>query len=169
MESRSTSAFELEFVITGIKASIEFEDGYFDEDKQKDISEYVKSMSKEMCIDKSYVECSNNKHADTFLVETGWDTLRDLLIDSGYGRYLHKESVASLVEAFVVMAKCYLYECVMIKYQDAAEHINISIANAPFDVTICKDTSNSWKSYIGKWQSWNFDDNGNYVPQHKSK
>ena len=113
-----------------------------------------------MPIDKSYVECDLNKRKSTFIIEDGWNSLRDTLLDTNYGMYLHPSSHNVLVEAFMLMARCYLYECLALKTEHIT-HVNITIKDEPFDVIVCKDTSNDWKNYAGRWQTWKFDENGN--------
>ena len=162
MSIKNTNTFELEFIIIGAKFNVEFEEGFFDKDEQKDIKEYIESLSNVISIDKSYVECNLNARKSTFMIEDGWNSLRDMLIDTEYGKYLHPNNYETLIEAFSVMAQCYLYECLSLK-TEYISHINISIKNEPFDVVICKDKSNDWKSYKGKWQDWKFDDDGYYI------
>lgn len=167
MSNNNTSSFELEYVIVGAKAVVSFEEGYFDEDEQHEIEEYVEKLSKRIYIDRSYVDSKQNKRTSTFMVEDGWNAMRDALLDSEYGKYLHPNNYPRFIEAMVIMAQCYLYECLTLNGYDIS-HINISIDNEPFDVIICKDRSNDWKNYAGKWQDWEFDENGHYV-KTKSK
>ena len=126
------------------------------------ITEYVEALSKKISVDRSYVECKDNKRKSTFMIEDGWNSLRDMLIDTEYGRYLHPKNHEALIEALSMIARCYLYECIYLK-TEYADHIAISMKNEPFDVIICKDTSNDWKNYKGEWQSWKFDDDGHYL------
>ena len=162
MINENVNSFELEFIIIGIKINVSFEDGFFDEDEQHKIKEYAENLSKCIYVDRSYVESKSNKRNSTFMLEDGWNALRDTLIDTEYGKYLHPKNYESFIEAMVVMAQCYLYECLALHTENIS-HINISISNEPFDVIICKDKSNDWKNYAGKWQDWEFDDNGYYI------
>lgn len=161
-----TNAFELEFIISGMKVDIEFEEDFFTKEEEEDLSSFIQAMSKEMPIDKSYVECKQNKHKSTFMLESGWNSIRDILLDTEYVKFLHPSNHYVLVEAFMVMARCYLYECLSTKTQDIT-HVNIIIKDEPFDVVVCKDTSNEWKNYAGKWQDWKFGDNGKTLPESK--
>ena len=156
------NSFELEFMIIGAEFTVEFEEGYFDDEEQQEIKNYIDGLSKCIAIDKSYVECKANRRNSVFMIEDGWNSLRDMLIDTEYGRYLHPKNHENLIEAFVTMARCYMYECVSLK-TDNYSHIDISMSDKPFDIIICKDKSNDWKNYAGKWQDWEFDENGNYI------
>ena len=154
------SALELEFIIKNVSFDVAFEEGYFDHDEETEILDFISAMSKEMCIDKSYVECYGNKRKSTFLVEDGWNTLKDVILDSEYCKYLGQGANESLVEAFSTIARCYIYDCVS-SITDKFQHIMITInPNCVFDVIICKDVSHDWKKYAGKWQDWEFDDEG---------
>lgn len=50
------------------------------EEEQEEIKNAVKHLSREMWIDKSYVEFKENKHEDTFMLEAGWNELCALVI-----------------------------------------------------------------------------------------
>ena len=119
MSVENINVFELEFVIIGAKFNVEFEEGFFDEDEQNDIKQFIESLSNSISIDRSYVECKLNNRTSTFMLEDGWNSLRDMLIDTAYGKYLHPNNYEILIEAFSVMAQCYLYECLSLK----TEHI----------------------------------------------
>ncbi len=161
--------FELEFIIRNIKFNLDFEDGYFDDNEEKELSEYVESLSREICIDKSYVDCSLNKRTSTFMTEIGWNSLKSVLVDTDYCRFLPTKNHASLVDSLCMMARCYMYECLALK-TDNYEHINVMIdPDCTFDIVICKDNSNDWKKYLGKWQTWKYDLSGNYIDQDKCK
>ena len=160
--AENLNTFELEFIIIGAKFNVEFEDGFFDEDEKHEMIEYIDAISKKIFIDRSYVECKGNNRKSVFMLEDGWNSLRDMLIDTDYGKYLHLKNHETLIEALSVMANCYLYECISLKTEHIS-HISISIKPEPFDVIICKDRSNDWKNYKGEWQNWKFDDNGNFL------
>lgn len=156
------NAFELMFLFYDVNFQVEFEDGYFSDDEKTEILEFVDAMSKSISIDKSYVECASNKRSDVFMIESGWNALRELILDSECCKYLNQTAQASLVEAFTTMLRCYMYECVS-KMCDKFDHIAIGIDNKNvFDVVICKDKSNSWNKYPGRWQDWNLDEDGHF-------
>ena len=162
------SSFELKFILKDVSYDVVFEEGEFDDAETKKILECIEVFSKEICIDKTYVECKDNRRSSTFMVETGWNALRDLIMDSSFGKYLSPAAQMSLVEAFSMMARCYMYECIS-SFTDKYTHIDINVKpDSIFDVIICKDTSSEWKDYCGPWQDWEFDDNGRPIPQ-KSK
>lgn len=159
----NNSAFELEFIIKNIELNVEFEDGFFDDDEKKDIIEYIDSLSKEICVDKSYVDCKANKRTSTFLLEEGWNSLKDFMVDTDYCRYVTVQHQPVLVETFATFAKCYMYECLALKTEQF-QHVIINVdPNCNFDVIVCKDQSNDWKNYKGKWQTWNYDENDKNV------
>ena len=113
-------------------------------------------MSKEIAIDKSYVECNQNKRKSTFLIEDGWNSLKDMLLDTEYGKYLNDENKHILIDTYATVIKCYMYEC-LVDAGYAYDHIGLEIdPRCKFVTIICKDTSNSWKNYPGKWQTWKF-------------
>lgn len=155
MDQYSTS-FGIRFVIKGMKFSVEFEDGFFDDNEKKDIENFVDAMSNEMHIDSSYVDNKETKYANTFMLEDGWNALCELIKDSKYGKYLHQSSQETLIEAFCMMGKCYIYECLSLLYD--FRHIQVEVdPHYEFDVIFLKEDPSTWKHYPGKWQTW--DDN----------
>ena len=151
-----TSAFDIEYVIYGMKFNVVFEEGYFEEDEQKEILDFISQMSREMHIDSSYVDKKGTKYRSTFMLDDGWTSLCEVVQDSKCCRYLHPNSQATLVDAFCMMGKCYIYECLALKYD--FQHILIDVdPKCEFDVAFLKDTSHAWKHYTGKWQTWKDD------------
>lgn len=165
----ATTSFELEFIFKNVKFNLDFEDGYFEENEKEDIKKFVDNMSNEIAIDKSYVECKKNYRNDVFMIENGWNSLRDLIFDSRYCQFLHPISQESIVEAFTTMVRCYMYSCIS-TITDMYEHIVLTVDDKqPFDVIICKDVANDWNKYIGKWQDWEFDDEGKFISSSVGK
>ncbi len=150
------SAFEIEFVIIGMKFNVSFEEGFFEENEQKEIIDFIDSMSKEMHIDSSYVDKKGTKHKSTFMLDEGWTSLNEVIFDSKCCKYLHPKSQETIVDAFCMMGKCYIYECLALRYD--FQHILIEVdPKCNFEVAFLKDTSNAWKQYRGKWQTWKDD------------
>ena len=161
----NNSSLELEYIFIGMKFDVEFEDEVFTEDEKAEIKAHVEAMSKKIFIDKSYVEYNGNTRKDVFMLETGWNALKDLLIDSKYGQHLNSMPHAPevVIDAFATMGRCYMYECIA-KITDKTQSINISLSpKCTFDVVLCKDMTNDQKHYIGRWQDWEFDDNGHFL------
>lgn len=148
-----TSKFDISFVILGMKFNLAFEDGFFDKNDIAEITQYVDCMSKEMCVDSTYVEKAGSKYKSTFMMEDGWNALCGLIKDSEYGKYLDARSQETLVEAFCMMGKCYMYECISLLYDFT--HIQVEVdPTKDFEVVFLKEQLDAWKRYPGKWQSW---------------
>lgn len=159
--AHTTLALDLEFIIKGMFFKIAFEDDFFDVAEKNRITYIMSSISESIYIDRSYVECAGNKRLDVFLTSEGWESLCDLMIDTRFCRNVHGVTQESMVDSFIMMAKCYVYECLS-KFTDKIEHIELSIDDEkPFEVIVCKDESKDWKSYKGRWQDWEYDDEGN--------
>lgn len=150
------SAFELSYVIIGMQFNVVFEEGYFEEKEQNEILDFIKQMSKEMHIDSSYVDKKGTKFKSTFMLEEGWQSLNDVIFDSKCCKYLHPSSQETIADAFCMMGKCYMYECLALKYD--FPHIQLEVdPKCKFEVAFLKDTTNAWKQYKGKWQTWKDD------------
>jgi len=151
-----TSAFELTFVIIGMKFTVSFEEGYFEEKEQKEITDFIDQMSREMHIDSSYVDRKGTKFKSTFMIDDGWKQLNEVMFDSKFCQYLHPKSQETIIDAFCMMGKCYMYECLALYYD--FQHIAIEVdPKQDFEVAFLKDQSHAWKSYPGKWQTWKDD------------
>ena len=162
----NSTSIELEYIIAGAKFNVDFLDGSFTEDEKKDIREFIDAMSQEICIDKSYVDCHENLRSNVFMIESGWNALKDMILDTHFCKYMHNHAQGAIAEAFATMARCYIYECVSMK-TDKFTSINITLANdCEFEVIVCKDTSYDFRRYIGKWQDWDFDENGKFLSSH---
>lgn len=163
----ASSSLELEYIFVGVKFIVEFsEECEFSEEETKKIRDFVTKMSKSICIDKSYVECIENKRKSTFMLETGWNALKDVILDTNYCKNSFEHANAVIIDAFVTMVRCYMYEC-LAQVTDKSSYVNILVdGNCEFDVIVCKDTSMDYKKYFGKWQDWEFDDNGKFLSSH---
>ena len=135
---------------------------YDDTDISK-LEEIVKIMSRKIFIDKSYVECKDNKRKSVFMVESGWNSLRDVILDTKFCKYIYGNTNEVLIDAFATMGRCYVYECLSSKTEKFTS-INVTVKeDCEFEVIVCKDVSNDYKRYLGRWQDWEFDDDGNFL------
>ena len=151
-----SSSFDICYVIIGMKFTVAFEEGFYDDAEQKKIIEFINFMSREMHIDSSYVDKEGTKYKTTFMLNDGWTSLCDIVKDSRYCAYLHPRSQETLVDAFCMMGKCYIYECLNLFYD--VQHMQVEVdASQDFEVAFLKDTPNAWKHYPGKWQTWKDD------------
>lgn len=157
------NTLDLEYVIVGMKFDVEFQEDVFSKEEQQDLRDFIEKMSKEIYIDKTYVECKENLRKSTFMIESGWNALQDLILDSKYCRYLDTNGIFVVIDAFMTMCKCYMYECLAVK-TDNFQDIAITVKkDCIFDVVVCKDVAHDSKRYIGQWQDWKFDENGNFM------
>ena len=156
-------AIELEYIFLGMRFNIEFLDDTFSDDEKTDIVNYVNAMSKNIYVDKSYVECYENKRKATFMRESGWNALRDSIIDSRFCKYSFSNSEEIIADAFATIGKYYIYDC-LAKKTDRLNAINVTVdPECEFDVIVCKDVSHDYANYIGQWQDWEFDENGTFI------
>lgn len=170
-EHYNSSSLDLEYIFIGMHFDVEFEDGIFTDEEEQYFRDYISKVSQKIFIDKSYVEWSGNKRKDVFMLESGWNALKDLIVDSKYGQYLDAmpNSKPVIIDAFATMGRCYVYE-LLAKITDKTQSINISVnSNCEFDVIICKDTTNDQKTYLGPWQDWEFDDDGKFLSSNTQK
>lgn len=149
--NRQDEDFELSFVISGADVKLEFEDGFFNDEEEKELSSRASELSQKVFIDRSNVACKLNKHSKKFLLEEGWNFLHDVLVDTKYGKYMALENQKYIAQTLDVMICCYVMS-ELEAFTDKIEHIALSIdESSVLEVLICKDTSNEWSSYRGSW------------------
>lgn len=129
-------------------------DDAIDKETQKRIANALKVLTKEICIDKSYVDFAGTKYEKAFLREDGWNELCDLVFKTKFGTKCSYADNELLVDAYKSMIVCYLYQTLSDLGFDI-DNIRLEVAdNAKFMVKIDKDTFKEWKHYPGKWQTW---------------
>lgn len=154
---------DLEYVIIGMKFDVEFASGEFTDVEKQHILDDLNEMSREIHIDRSYVDCKQNRRGSAFMLETGWNSLADLIVKSKFGRYQHNYAGEVIVDAFATMGRCYMQEC-LCSITDKHGSIDLSVnEDCEFEVVVCKDTSHDYKKYLGCWQDWTFDGNGHFT------
>lgn len=157
-----TEPIELEYVMKNVKFNVEFDSEIFDENQQKELRDYIDVMSKVIPIDKTYVEFKGNDRKSTFMLEEGWNQLKHDIVLSNFCKNISVKDTKGMADAFAVIARCYMYECLLLKTKNI-EHINCTVLeDQEFELVICKDVGREFENYPGPWQNWEFDDNGNF-------
>ena len=70
------NSMELEYVLIGMKFDVEFLEDSFTDEEKKELTYFIDNISTTIYIDKSYVECKENKRKSVFMIESGWNSLR---------------------------------------------------------------------------------------------
>lgn len=157
------SSIDLEYVFLDIKLDVQFLEGAFTDDEEKEIRDFISLMSREIHIDRSYVECLENKRRNVFILEAGWNSLQDVMLDTQFCQHLHAQGQEVVADAFITMIRCYIYDCLAAK-TDKFTDISICIdEDSTFNVVVCKDVAHDYKTYVGPWQSWKYDLDGNFM------
>lgn len=170
LDNNEQDDFELAFAFKNCKLQPYFEQDFVSDEEQEQIRNTVKEIEN-IYIDKTYVDCKDNKHSDTFLNENGWNQLKESLIDSNFSSEMSFKSCENLVDVFVSMIKAYAYQMLCKDHDiDILEHVQIVLKNKnKIQVEISKDTSNEWKTYPGKWQTWSDNFINNKLKTEKSR
>lgn len=145
---------DLIFHFVDPKVDIEIEDGWIDEDSEKELVDLINDLKKSIWIDKTYVGFNGSKYSDVFLTEDGWKHLCEMIIISGFGRVLPQVGQEQLAEAYQIMIVCYLYGEI-IKRGWNHEHVKITpTEDKDIEVEIYLDETpnESWRDYKGTWQ-----------------
>lgn len=145
---------DLIFHFVDPKVEIELEDGWFDEDSEKELLDLINGLKKSIWIDKTYVGFDESKYSDVFLTEDGWKHLCEMIVISGFCKFLPKVGQEQLAEAYSIMVVCYLYGEVIKRGWDH-EHIKITPSeddDIEAEIYIDETPNDSWKDYKGTWQ-----------------
>ena len=79
---------ELQYTIEGLEYDVVFTTNFFDDDIKNDIISVVNSLSKSICIDKSYVSTKSNKYENVFLTEDGWISFTQMMFMTTFTKKL---------------------------------------------------------------------------------
>lgn len=122
-----------------------------------EIEYIVNHMSKDIWIDKSYVDFPENKHKDVFLGLDGWENVCKLVRRTKYGKLSPKLADGILFEAFQLMMTAYMYD-ILEKFDYDISGINLDVLNKGIETYFYKDGIQEWKHYPGPWQDWGLED-----------
>lgn len=81
----------------------------FSEADSSKLQEAVKYASREICIDKTYVEFTGTKYDKTFITEDGWKSLCNVLDITNFGKVVDKQLNEAIQESYREMIVQYLY------------------------------------------------------------
>ena len=146
---------ELQYIIKNIAFDVEFKTSFFDEETEEEIKDFVKHFSKEIYIDKSYVNSNDNKYNDVFLTDDGWESLKHMILISSYGQKLSKKDQLMLTNVFTSITECYILHSLVsyfgFEYINITDHIElVPSAKSNFDVIVTKDLATEWKETTPK-------------------
>lgn len=145
---------QIQYLFKNVKFSVDVDEDIYDDNDKKEISRIVNGVSKEICIDKSYVDFDENKHNDTFIELDGWNKLCKLVKKTKFGKNATPSQDEELDEAFKLLAYAYVYS-ILEKYGYDISCIQLSFKdNSSFRAIFLEDTVDEWKYYPGKWQDW---------------
>ena len=123
------------------------------EDRDK-IKRILDICSKEISIDKSYVQFNGTKYKKTFIREQGWNTLTYYLIATNMGKNVDVFQELFIMESYNLMICCYLYQ-VLEDYGFDTKDVLLEIKDkSKFIIEIQEDTYKEWDRYCGDWRQW---------------
>lgn len=144
---------EIMYVFKDVPVKCVFADG-FPQRLRPDALRCAEIASREMLIDKTYVDFEGTKFKKTFLTEKGWNALQKLIKSTRYGKTASPAENAALGEAFRQMAAEYVRHVM----RDAGWDVDLMEAyvekDAAFVVEYWPDTAEEWRRYPGEWQTW---------------
>ena len=145
---------EIVYAFKDVCADFDMNPSVYGEKDAKKIAEILDSLTKEIWIDKTYVDFKGTKFEKTFMYEEGWDALRELVLDTDYGKRCTKYQRETIDGAYREM----LIEYIRMVFDDMGwdvENLAFSIDDkTPFKVEYYPDVAEEWKRYPGKWQTW---------------
>lgn len=145
---------DLVFHFLDPKVEVELEDGWFDEESEKEFLDLIDDLKKSIWIDKTYVDFEESKYSDVFLTEDGWKYLCELIVISGFCKFLPSDAQEQITETYQIMVVCYLYIEIVKRGWDQ-EHIKITPNKEDeieVEIYIDETPNDSWKEYKGTWQ-----------------
>ena len=128
----------------------------FSQQERQDILNILRIMSREISIDKSYVQYKGTKYTKTFISESGWVELCSLLSQTHLGKKTTKHQMLELTESYIAMAICYLYQIFEDFGYDTSEIFLEFRDGSYFNTEIVEDKIREWEKYPGDWRTWNW-------------
>lgn len=129
--------------IIGLKFDIDINEEVYDQEKRKEIRELVKELSKEIWIDKTYVDYKGTRWADAFMVEEKWYEFVDLIWKTGFGRYADEEQLYEISQCLMIMASTYMY-IELKSYGYDLDNIDLNVRPNDFRSKYTIDERTSW-------------------------
>lgn len=140
---------EFQFLITGLSYKIKFLSNLFDKSEQIELKNFIDHISQSISIDKSYVMSDDNKYENVFLIEDGWNSLKEILLLSTFGSKLHHKDHHVLIKLFLSMAECYVFNALLTYYDytyiNITDHIELIPNSKNITVDVSRDTIQEWK------------------------
>jgi hypothetical protein len=145
---------EFQFLITGLSYNIKFLSNLFDKNEQIELKHFINHISQSITIDKSYVMSKDNKYENVFLIEDGWNSLKEILLLSAFGSKLHQKDHHVLVNLFLSMAECYVFNTLLTYYDytyiNITDHIELIPNSKNIIIDVSRDTIQEWKCIKSK-------------------
>lgn len=147
----------LVFVFTNASVTCNLNQDVFSREDATKIREILKSLTKEIHIDRTYVSFQGSKFKKTFLQESGWNALCETLVETDFGRKASAMEKAVWLEAYKMMIAAYI--------KHIFEDLNYDVDNMEFKVAAdsklsvkyYRDQAKEWKRYRGTWQEQQLD------------
>ena len=145
---------ELVYVFKGVSMLCSVNSDVYDGDGLKAALDQLDVIAREIWIDKTYVDFEGTKFKKTFLLEGGWNELRDLVKATDYGADCTRTQTANMDAAFRAMIIGYV-DMAFAELGWDVENMAFDVAeNAKFRVEYHKDVGEEWRNYVGPWQAW---------------
>jgi hypothetical protein len=152
-KAKVTEPENIEFVFKYACVSCSMNPEAFDDETQKKAYDSRTMITKEIHIDRTYVDSPKTMFENTFLTEEGWIALCQLVKDTNYGKKVNASQQEILSGAYKKMIICYV-EQIFNDLDWDTENMVFSMAdNAKFMVEYYPGT-NEYMTYPGRWQTW---------------
>lgn len=147
-----TDSFDIDIVMEDVPIKCVVNGDVYSEQDANEIDDIISVFSREIRIDKTYVDFKGTKYEKTFLTEDGWNDFLKL-IHKRIDKRESKKDAAVIAKTCGLIAVKYIETCISEYGYDVSE-IKLSIPEkAEFKLTFA-EPSGEWKRYPGKWQTW---------------
>lgn len=145
---------EIVYAFKDVRVNFDLNPNVYDEKDVKKVEDALEILSKEIWIDKTYVDFEGTKFEKTFMYESGWNALRELVLDTDYGRKCTKYQREIIDGAYKEMLVEYIRMVFDEMGWDTENMAFLIDDKKPFKVEYYPDTAREWERYPGKWQTW---------------
>ena len=113
----------------------------------------VQVLSRDICLDKSYVIFPENKHSKRYIKEKDWNNAVEIIKRSDFCRKLTYSDQMKIQKFYMDFIVTYIFDCLRSFGYDIYE-FGIKFEKLNFIVEFYYDEVQEWKHYKGKWQNW---------------
>jgi len=129
--------------ITGIKMDAVMNPERYGEEDRKKVQDILDHMTKDIYIDKTYVNYDGTRWKNAFIVEDKWYEFLNLVRNTNFGRSATDEQMEDITDCVLAMVLIYMYQTIEGMGWDT-NNIELKFIDKKFESSYEYDNRTSW-------------------------